>query len=240
MQTPGTFGATAGGRRRHRRAGLLGLAFLAGVIGACGELAGEHGEERAHEAAHAAQQVGAAPAKEEGCRGIDDHHPIALEWEGLLPGAPLRGRAAVLRLESRGEERITARMTARFFTDRGVRRMELGEAEIVPGRVARVAVPLEPPGIAPGQLEFAAQVAVDAELLQGGRRLAGEAAPPLFFHEDPRSREVLAYGEADLEGTFRGGDFRGLRAPGAERVAGIGRAMRAQAEDLTGDPQDGR
>jgi hypothetical protein len=229
-----------------RRSALAGIALAAGLAVACGDIpeetAGESARvERAEGASREAPAAGGAQ-DENACAGLDVDRPVLLSWEGLAGGAPLRGGVPVLAITSRAREAIAAQISARFFTDQGVVRVDLGRAALRAGGAVRVAVPLDPPGVALGRLEFAAQVLVDVELWQGDRRLVSDSADSLFFHQDPATGEVLAYGEVDHRSAFGAGDFRGLRPRGAGEVAisGIGRAREARPEELTGDPEDRR
>lgn len=230
-----------------RRRALVGIALAAGLGVACGDIPEETAREtervgHAEGASREAPAAGDAQKDPNACGGLEVDRPVLLSWEGLAEGAPLRGEAPILAVTSRAREAIVAKIAARFFTDQGVVRVDLGRAALRAGGTVRVAVPLEPPGVALGRLEFAAQVLVDVELWQGDRRLVSEGADALFFHQDPATGEVLAYGEVDHRRTFGAGDFRGLRprAAGETAIAGIGRAREARPEDLTGDPEDRR
>lgn len=230
-----------------RRRALVALALAAGLGVACADIpeepaGGAERVERAEAAARDARTEPGADHDDAECRGLQDERPVLLSWEGLAGGAPLRGRAPVLTLTSRAAEPIVARLSARFLTDQGAARVDLGEVSLREGGAARVAVPLDPPGVALSRLEFAAQVLVEAELWQGGRRLAGEGADALFFHPDPATGEVLAYGEAEARRSYGAGDFRRLRprTAGEAAIAGVGRARPARPEDLVGDPEDVR
>jgi len=226
-------------RRLRRGAAIAALTFTAGLLGACAAIPEET---PADPALGEAEAAASAVEAEQGCRGVHDHHAVALSWEALADGAPLRGGTPVLVVKNSSAHPVSARLTARFFADGSVSRVDLGKVELGEDGVARVPVRLDPAGASLARLEFAAQVVVDAELYHGDRRLVGEGAPPLFFHEDPTTREVLAYGEADLWDRFNAGDFRRLRLRDAraEGVVSIGHARKMAPGELSGDPAEKR
>jgi hypothetical protein len=174
---------------------------------------------------------------------LDEVAPtLALGWvEVPDDGTTRSGSTLSLSLTNHLDVAVDAEIGLRIHADGRLIRKSLGRHTVPPRTQTGIPVDVSIDGLDPSDLAFSAQLIADAELFQDGARFLSQSTDPLYFHGEP-STGVLMYGERAYRDVHRAGDVRRrlTAAAGEAPLAGIGVARQAAAEDLVGDPTDGR
>ena len=171
------------------------------------------------------------------CAGAEVEPLLSMSWLDLNPeqeGAVTAERLT-LQLDNESALNLRLRLRAHFRVDGRLLKKDLGTHSLAPRERTSLPVDLRIPKRSRGPLEYAAQVAVRAELFgEDGRSRGSTGAPDLYM--GGKGAEGLVYTEPLLRRLTR--EQHGSSYAFDPSVVSVGRGRRATRGDLAGDPTD--